>query len=218
MVLGLDKQPKVRQVSVEHQARGYDMSAATYTIAAYPKQVALRDGLRIVVRTVQEGDEQALLDFFLGIPEGERFFLKEDVTSPEVVRRWVTEQDYRRALALLALDGSRVVADAVLIRRRGNSRSHVGEIRVVVAPEYRDRGLGSALIRELCDIADDAGLEKVLFEVVADREQEAVRAAEWLGFLRLATIENGAVDPLGHHHDVVLMAMPLGRWYQWTKF
>src|SRR3972149_3243321 len=139
MVLGLDKQPKVRQVSVEHQARGYDMSAATYTIAAYPKQVARRDGLRIVVRTVQEGDEQALLDFFLGIPEGERFFLKEDVTSPEVVRRWVTEQDYRRALALLALDGSRVVADAVLIRRRGNSRSHVGGLEGVWG---RDTGTG----------------------------------------------------------------------------
>src|SRR3972149_3243323 len=91
-------------------------------------------------------------------------------------------------------------------------------VRGGVGAGYRDRGLGSALIRELCDIADDAGLEKVLFEVVADREQEAVRAAEWLGFLRLATIENGAVDPLGHHHDVVLMAMPLGRWYPWTKF
>ena len=106
----------------------------------------------------------------------------------------------------------------MLIRRRGNSRSHTGEIRVVVAPEYRDHGLGTALIRELCDIADDAGLEKVTFELVADREQEAIRAAEWLGFLRVATIEGGSVDQSGHHHDVVLMAMPLGRWYHWTKF
>jgi RimJ/RimL family protein N-acetyltransferase len=194
------------------------MSAATYTIAAYPKEVALRDGTRILVRPIEERDEQALIDFFLGIPEEERFFLKEDVTSPEVIHRWATRYDYDRALALLAWDGPRVVADAALIRRRGNSRSHIGELRIVVAPEYRSRGLGTALIRELCDIADDAGLEKVLFEVVADREQEALRAAEWLGFLKVAAIEGGAVDPMGHHHDVVLMAMPLGRWYQWTKF
>ena len=195
-----------------------DRATATYTIAAYPKEIAMRDGARVMVRPVQDGDEQALLDFFLGIPEEERFFLKEDVTSPEVIRRWVSERDYSRALALLALDGSRGVADAVLIRRRGGSRGHIGEIGVVVAPEYPVRGLGTALIRELCDVADAAGLEKVMFEVVADREQEAVRASEWLGFLRLATIEGGAVDAHGHHHDVILMAMPLGRWYQWTKY
>jgi GNAT superfamily N-acetyltransferase len=194
------------------------MSSVTQTIGAFPKEVGLRDGSRVLVRSLEDGDEQALLDFFLRIPEGERFFLKEDVTAPDVVDRWVRERDFRRALALLAMDGSRVVADAVLIRRRGNSRSHIGEIRVVVAPEYRERGLGTALIRELCDVADDAGLEKVMFELVADREQEAIRAAEWLGFLRVATIEVGAVDQLGHHHDVVLMAMPLGRWYHWTKF
>ena len=197
---------------------GDDMGTVTHTIAAFPKEIALRDCSRVLVRSPEDGDEQGLLDFFLRIPEEERFFLKEDVTAPGVVHRWVTERDFRRALALLALDGPRIVADAVLIRRRGNSRSHIGEIRVVVAPEYRDHGLGTALIRELCDVADDAGLEKVMFELVADREQEAIRAAEWLGFLRVATIEGGAVDPLGHHHDVVLMAMPLGRWYHWTKF
>jgi len=194
------------------------MSTVIQRIAAFPKEVCLRDGSRILVKALEAGDEQALLEFFLRIPDEERFFLKEDVTAPDVVHRWVRERDFRRALALLALDGSRIVADAVLIRRRGNSRSHIGEIRVVVAPEYRDHGLGTALIRELCDIADDAGLEKVTFELVADKEQEAIRAAEWLGFLRVATIEGGAVDPLGHHHDVVLMAMPLGRWYHWTKF
>ena len=194
------------------------MGTVTQRIAAFPKEIALRDCSRVLVRSPEDGDEQGLLDFFLRIPEEERFFLKEDVTAPGVVHRWVTERDFRRALALLALDGPRIVADAELIRRRGNSRSHIGEIRVVVAPEYRDHGLGTALIRELCDVADDAGLEKVMFELVADREQEAIRAAEWLGFLRVATIEGGAVDPLGHHHDVVLMAMPLGRWYHWTKF
>ena len=194
------------------------MSTVTQTIGAFPREVGLRDCSRVIVRPLEDGDEQALLDLFLRIPEEERFFLKEDVTAPAVVQRWVRERDFRRALALLALDGSRIVADAVLVRRRGNSRSHIGEIRVVVAPEYRDHGLGTALIRELCDIADDAGLEKVIFELVADKEQEAIRAAEWLGFLRVATIEGGAVDPLGHHHDVVLMAMPLGRWYHWTKF
>src|SRR3990170_4328848 len=107
-------------------ARGDDMSTVIQRIAAFPKEVCLRDGSRILVKALEAGDEQALLDFFLRVPEEERFFLKEDVTAPDVVDRWVRERDVRRALALLAMDGPRVVADAVLIRRRGNSRSHIG--------------------------------------------------------------------------------------------
>ena len=191
---------------------------AIYTIAAYPKQLALRDGSAITVRPLEQTDGDSLLQFFLGIPEGDRFFLKDDVTSPQVIRSWIDGLDYRRALPLVAVADGRIVAEAVLVRRRGNARSHVGEVRVTVTPEFRDRGLGTALIRELCDIADDAELNKVIFEVVADMEEDAVKAAEWLGFLRAGTIEGGARDQAGHLHDVVIMAMPLGKWYRWTKY
>ncbi|MEX0799768.1 MAG: GNAT family N-acetyltransferase [Dehalococcoidia bacterium] len=191
---------------------------ATYTIAAYPKELSLRDGSKVDIRPLEREDGDALLQFFLSIPEDERYFLKEDVTSPTLIEEWLGRLNYERALPLLALVDGRIVADAVLIRRRGNARSHIGEIRLVVVPEWRNRGLGTTLIRELCDIADDAGLEKVLFEIVAEREKEALTAAEWLGFLRIGTIEGAARDPEGHRHDVILLSMPLGKWYQWTRF
>jgi RimJ/RimL family protein N-acetyltransferase len=185
---------------------------------AYPKEVELRDRTSVTVRPLEAGDGDALLRFFLEIPERERFFLKDDVTSPEVIRRWTGELDYRRALPLIALADGRIVAEGVLVRRRGNARSHLGEVRVTVAPEFRERGLGTTLIRELCDIADDAELEKVLFEAVADEEDDAIKALEWLGFLRSGTIEGGARDQAGHLHDILIMAMPLGKWYEWSKY
>lgn len=189
-----------------------------YTISAYPKEITLRDGTHVTIRPLQPGDQEALLRFFLGIPEEERFFLKHDVTSPKVIQEWVEHLDYQRALPLLAFADGQVVADAVLIRRRGGARSHIGEVRVVVAPAYRGRGLGTLLTRELCDIADDAGLDKVLFEVVAGKEDEALKATEWLGFVRIGTIEGGARDQQGRLYDIILLAMPLGKWYQWTKY
>lgn len=189
-----------------------------YTIAAYPKEIHLREGTRITVRPLQRGDDDELLHFFLTIPEDERFFLKDDVTSPAVISRWVQELDYQRALPLVAYNDGRMIAEAVLVRRRGNARSHIGEVRVLVATDYRSRGLGTLLIRELCEVADDAGLDKVLIEVVADKEAEALKAAEWLGFIRIGTMDGGARDQDGHLHDVVTLAMPLGKWYQWTKY
>jgi RimJ/RimL family protein N-acetyltransferase len=184
----------------------------------YPKKLTLRDGSTLTLRPMTREDEGALLNFFLSIPESERWFLKEDVTSPAVIRRWAETIDYRRALPLLAFtEDGRVVADAALIRHRGGSRSHLGEIRIVVAEEFRNRGLGVSLIRELCDIANDAGLDRVIAEVVST-EEAAIQAFEWLGFYRLATLEGMARDPSGQAADVIVMVMPLGKYYEWSKF
>lgn len=192
--------------------------AHVYAITAFPKEITLRDGTKVGVRPLEQDDADQLLTFFLELPEQDRYFLKDDVTSPELVRKWIEFLDYDRALPLIAASDGRVVAEAVLVRRRGNARSHVGEVRVTVLPEFRSRGLGTALIRHLCDIADDAGLDRVMFEVVADQEAEALKAAEWMGFLRVGTVEGGARDPSGRAHDIILLTMPLGKWYQWTKF
>lgn len=189
-----------------------------YAIPAFPKETTLRDGAKVTIRPLEEADEDALLRFFLELPESDRYFLKDDVTSPALVHEWTHEINYDRALPLVAIEDGRIVAEAVLVRRRGNARSHVGEVRVTVLPEFRSRGLGTTLIRQLCDIADDAGLERVMFEIVADHEDEALKAAEWMGFLRVGNIEGGARDQSGRAHDVMLLTMPLGKWYQWTKF
>jgi len=190
-----------------------------FEISIYPKKVTLRDGTVLTLRPMGKDDESALLSFFLGIPENERWFLKEDVTSPRTIHNWVQNLDYKRALPLLALaDDGRIAADAALVRRRGGSRSHVAEVRIVVGQEFRGRGLGVLLVRELCDIANDAGLDRVLAEMAVGSEDEAIQAFEWTGFYKLATLEGMARDQQGSPHDVVVMVMPLGRYYEWSKY
>jgi L-amino acid N-acyltransferase YncA len=192
--------------------------ATTYSITAYPKEFALRDGVVVSIRPLDRDDGGALLHFFLGIPEDERFFLKDDVTSPAVVKEWTGHLNYNRALPIVAVASGQIIGEAVLVRRRGNARSHVGELRVTVAPAWRDKGLGTALIRELCDIANDAELDKVLFEVVDDCESKASEAARAIGFVTAGKVEGGARDIDGHLHDITILAMPLGKYYEWSKY
>ena len=186
--------------------------------ANYPKDLPLRDALTVAVRPLAAGDEDALLAFFRDIPERERFFLKDDVTSPDLIRAWIREterpdgQPSGRAFVLIALDAKRVVGEAALVRRRGKARGHLADVRVVVAQDVRHHGLGTALISELCDVARDTGLNGVLFEAVEEAQAEALAAADSLGFVRLGLVHGGAIDPDGRLHDVVLLAMPLRRW------
>jgi putative acetyltransferase len=180
-------------------------------LADYPKDITLRDNTIVVLKPMTQEDTGPLLHFFVGVPEADRHYLKEDITSPQVVQRWAAELDYDRALPLLAWIGNRVVADATLHRNRAGARRHVGELRILVDQEYRNRGLGTTLIRELVNIAEDHGLERLLFVAVADKEEPAIKAARFLGFEQIGVLRSHAKDPDGHPRDLVIMEMPLGR-------
>jgi GNAT superfamily N-acetyltransferase len=189
-----------------------------YPIVRYPREIELRDGLRVALRPAVPADRDALLAFFRRIPAADRYFLKDDVASAQVVASFTDALDYDRALPLLAFDGDRLIADAVLIRHRGGYRRHGAEIRVVVEPEYRGKGLGVTLIRELTDIAWDAELEYVEFELIADVQGDAIAAAEFVGAFEVGTVREFAKDEHGDLHDLVVLRIPLGKWWQWSTF
>ena len=59
----------------------------TYAMNAYPKDLTLRDGAVVTLEPMTESDAETVLEFFRGVPEADRFYMKEDVTSPHVIRR-----------------------------------------------------------------------------------------------------------------------------------
>jgi len=185
------------------------MTTALPNIEDYPKTIMLRDRTEVAIRPLAEGDKVRLLNFFQGIPEEERFYLKENVASPGVIQSWVSEIDYQRVVPIVAVQGDQIVADATLHRTRARARQHVGEIRVVVAPAYREVGLGGRLIRELLDIAAGLGLHKATFELVADQEEAAISAAGSAGFREAAVMKEYVRDMWGNYHDLVIMELSL---------
>jgi GNAT superfamily N-acetyltransferase len=167
---------------------------SVYRLTRYPRTVRLGDGTELTLRPMEQGDAAQLLAFFRAIPAAER------------------------ALPLLAFDGNRVVADAVLIRHRGGYLQHKAEIRVLVHPEVRQRGLGVLLMRELTDFAWDAELEEVELAVVRDVQDDAIAAAKLVGAFEVGALKDYVKDQQGDLHDLVLLRIPLGKWWQWSQF
>jgi RimJ/RimL family protein N-acetyltransferase len=170
----------------------------------YPKKVKLVDGSSVMIRRMLEEDASALHTFFLNLPDESRLVLKDNVTDRAVIDRWARELDYDEVLPILALSGEHIVGDATLHRHKHGWSKHVGEFRVVVAPQFRKRGLGSILAREIVQNAVDFGLEKITCEIM--EEQEALRKLlERAGFQREATLTRYIKDIRGKHHDLVIM-------------
>ncbi len=180
-------------------------SRAIHTIPGYPTVRLTQDGKEMTVRPLVPDDKQALIEFFRGIPEEERFYLKDDVSSPGVIDQWIERMDYLRVLPLVATKDGKIIADSTLHRGRAGARKHTGEVRVLVHPQYRDQGVASALLRELIQIASDKGLEKLVFGVVAGIEESARYMAQIVGFVPVGSLRDHVRDIDGTAHDLVIL-------------
>src|SRR5687768_17457121 len=105
--------------------------------------------------------------------------MKEDVREPGVAESWSRGPGGLRTW--VAVEPSDTVVGIVSVRPLIGWSAHVGELRLVVDPARRGRGVGRALARHALREALAAGLEKVVVEVVAEQEG-AVHMFSDLGF------------------------------------
>jgi len=156
------------------------------------------------IRAPEPADLEALLGFFARVPESERTFFKEEVLDEETVEGWLSSERGRRAIAL---EAGAVVGYAAVVPLHGWS-DHVGEVRLVVHPEWRRRGLGRRLARWALLQALACGLSKMCVEVVADQEG-AVAMFGALGFEAEGLLRDHVRDHDGNLRDIVLLAHPV---------
>lgn len=183
------------------------VAKTTYPIPGYPTVHLTNGGVQVTIRPMVPEDKDDLLDFFQRIPAEDRFYLKEDVIDPKVIARWAESVDYTRALPLLAIMDNKIVADATLHRSRAGARRHVGDVRIVVDPEYRNSGIGRGLMHKIAELAKDKGITKLMFEVVAEKEEAARRTAIIQGFFPAAVLRDHVQDIDGKPHDLIIMEM-----------
>lgn len=151
---------------------------------------------------------EAVLSFFRELPEGDLTFIKEDVTSPATVRSWTSTETDRRWVALGGGDDPEIVG-YVAVRRLSGWSDHVGEVRLVVAPAHRGTGLGHALTRHALTESVEAGMTKLVVEIVAD-QGAALALFTDLGFGGEALLENHIRDRNGHLRDLMVLAHHVG--------
>ena len=174
----------------------------------YPKTLSVADGKELVVRPLVESDQPGLLEFFQRLPDTDRIFLRDDVLNVDVVAHWCRELNYDRVFPLVGLMGERIVADITLHRQRGGWMRHVGRVRVVVDPEYRGRGIASSLLKELMEVSLEIGLDKLDAEFIAE-QKTAIESFQKLGFVKIGTLPQHALDLHGGTHDLVLLVYAL---------
>ena len=162
------------------------------------------------VRRIEPADRPALERFLDAIPDADRTFLKEDVRDPEVVAAWVRPGEAR---SIAVRDDGEVAGYVAVIPLHGWS-SHVGEVRLVVAPGERGHGVGRTLARHAVLEALALGLAKLVVEVIADQEALVGMFRE-LGFEPEALLTDHVRVRSGELRDLLVLAHSVEQ--QWAS-
>ncbi|MBI4964632.1 MAG: GNAT family N-acetyltransferase [Desulfomonile tiedjei] len=184
----------------------------------YPKEIMTKDGTPILLRPLTREDEQRLAEFFLRIPEDERWFLRDAVDDPKIMRQWIENLDYDRILPMVAVrpDDGTIIANVRLHRRPTECLRHTAHLRIMVDPGYRQQRLGTWMLLDTIKLAMNMGIEKLVAEFVSGVEEAAMNAAHKLDFFEQAVIKDYVRDRRGKYHDLIIMVKTLHR--DWSDF
>lgn len=171
----------------------------------YPRAVDA-GGVRYEFRAMAPEDDTALLAFTRTLPTHDLLFLPRDIREAKVLSAWVRELQVGNIASLLALRDGVVVGCSAIARDPLSFSPHVGDLRVILAPTERDRGLGRALIQESFLVALAAGLDRLTAHMTGD-QTAAIGVFEDMGFRPEAWLRDHVRDETGKTWDIVILGL-----------
>ncbi|MBC8277861.1 MAG: GNAT family N-acetyltransferase [FCB group bacterium] len=170
----------------------------------FPKEIHLKDGRKVTIQPMEKTDGDQLLEYFQSFRPEDRLFMRDNVTDPKVIQKWVEDLDYEYVVPLLAFHEGKIVGISSLHRNQHGWDSHVGHIRVSVRPEFQGSRLGYNLSREIFVVAQSMHIDIVIAEMPSI-QNGAIKIFEKLGFNKEHVFENHVKDHEGNIHDLVVM-------------
>lgn len=176
----------------------------------YPKTVEIKDGTA-TLELMTPAAEAEVLAFARSLPPHDLLFLRRDITEPRVLAAWVKQIESGEITSLLARDPEgRILGCTAVVMDEHSWSPHLGELRVLVAPAGKDRGLGRQLIQENFLIALGLGLSKLTAQMTPD-QTGAIAVFEEMGFTAEALLKDHVIDQAGEKHDIVILSHDVER-------
>ena len=169
----------------------------------YPRSASLRDGHKVSLRLMQADDADAILDFARTLPADDLLFLRRDITQESAIEEWMREIEQGSTFTVLGFDGDQLLGEGDLHYNAADWTRHLGEIRLLLSPAARGRGLGRVLAEEIYAIAQQLQLELLTARMVLD-QAAAQSVFRRLGFQREAVLWDYVIDADGKTHDLLI--------------
>ena len=179
------------------------MAKASVSQRNYPMTVNL-NGTKVTLRLMNRGDLENSVHFARALPEEDLMFLTIDITDANDMAQYVQAVESGHALTVLAEADGRFVGYGSLNVSRPHWTRHLGEMRLLIHPDFRGKGLGRVLANEVFQAAQVKGLRKLIARMAVS-QRGAQKVFEKLGFTAEAMLNDFVMDRHGRTHDLIVM-------------
>lgn len=157
----------------------------------------------LAIRRASEGDIEAIMAIYNQGIADRVATLEEEPKSRDEIDHWWAEHDENYAV-LVAIETGSVVGWASLNRFSARcAHAQIADVSVYIEREFRGRGVGFALLRELAREAERGGFRKLVLHAL-ERNEHGKRLYRKAGFREVGVFrEHGRID--GRYVDVVAM-------------
>ncbi|NVM30122.1 MAG: GNAT family N-acetyltransferase [Candidatus Helarchaeota archaeon] len=171
-----------------------------------PKTKTLKDGTSTVIRYLSKEDLDDIWKIFNVIVQEKVYIpVVNPVTSRFEKDNWYYRQrDENNIIVVSEIDG-KVVGQCMIEHTGWDAADHVGELGIIVSPDFRNLGLGRILIQEAIAVASENKFEKVCLSCF-HTNLRALNLYQQLGFQKVGYRERQyKLD--GTFYDEILMEM-----------
>lgn len=177
----------------------------TPELLSLPASIVFADQ-ELVLRRLQADDADAIVGFARSLPSDDLLFLRRDITDRAEVEAWIAEAMAGNAPTILALTGQELIGYVLLAAERVRWARHIGEVRLMVAPVWRGRGLGGLLLSQAVALGRAAGYQKLIAQMTRDQDSAAAAFTRF-GFEHEATLPERVIDHDGQLRSLRVMGL-----------
>ena len=168
------------------------------------KNALLKDGTEVLFRHLKKKDKNQLSIFFKSLPNYDRVYLRRDITDKETVRKIIKTSKSGENPKIIALDKSGIIAYGLLELDNRHWKKHSAEIRLLISKDYRRKGLGMHMSRELYSLAISKKVEEIIVKMMRP-QMAAISIFKRLRFKQEAVLPDYVIDLEGKKQDLIIM-------------
>lgn len=156
-------------------------------------------------RLMTPDDRDEVLEFVNSLPTQDLYYLMHDIRKSAEMDRWIEGIREHIVTTVLAESHGRLLGYGSLSSGHLQWTRHLGEIRMMVAPDMRSKGLGKLLAKEVFAVAHDLGLRRIVARLTS-KQTPARYLFQHLGFHIEAMLADCILDNEGHTEDLLVMS------------
>jgi len=168
------------------------------------------DGGRIIFKVPKNKDVNGLLEFINRLADEDTFITTKHKTKKEEIEylnKIFQAIKEKKGITITAFTKNLVVGNGE-VNKLGERREHVGHLGISVRQDFRNKGIGQALMKELIRLAKEfLGIKLVTLDVFSNNPR-AIRLYSKLGFKQCGCIPK-AINYKNHLLDNLIMYLNL---------